>query len=207
MGKKASKTFITLPEGFAIEGQRVLLHSCCAPCSSAIIEWMLKNGMEPTVLFSNANIFPQEEYLHRRREIENHLNALGVPFVEDEYNHSDWLAHVKGLEYEPERGLRCEQCFRFRLLSAARYAAAHAFPILTTTLASSRWKDLNQVNAAGLWATRQVEGVTFWPQNWRKGGLQERRNYLLHFYNFYNQLYCGCEFSLHTAKTAKLSQT
>lgn len=207
MGKKAGKTFLNLPEGFAVEGQRVLLHSCCAPCSSAIVEWMLENGMRPTVFFSNANIFPQEEYLQRRHEIEHHLNTLGVPFVEDEYSHSDWLAHVKGLEHEPERGLRCEQCFRFRLLRAARYAGAHAFPLLTTTLASSRWKDLNQVNAAGLWATQQVESVTFWPQNWRKGGMQERRNYLLHFYNFYNQQYCGCEFSLRDAKTAKISQT
>ncbi len=196
MGKKAGNKFITLPKGFGIEGQRVLLHSCCAPCSSAIIEWMLENGMQPTVFFSNSNIYPMEEYLHRRSEIEKHLDKLGVPFVEDDYDHSQWLAYIKGLEKEPERGHRCEQCFRFRLLNAARYAEAHAFPLLTTTLASSRWKDLNQVNAAGEWATTQVEGVAFWPQNWRKGGLQERRNHLLHFYDFYNQQYCGCEFSL-----------
>lgn len=195
MSKKASRPWLTLPEGFAVEGQRVLLHSCCAPCSSAIVEWMLQNGMLPTVFFSNANIFPQEEYLHRRHEIGNHLLRLGVPFVEDDYCHDDWLKYVKGLEHEPERGRRCEQCFRFRLLRAARYAAAHDFPLLTTTLASSRWKDLAQVNAAGAWASAQVDGVTFWPQNWRKGGLQERRNYLLHYYNFYNQQYCGCEYS------------
>lgn len=194
MSKKA-KAVIVLPNEEQPEGVEVLLHCCCAPCSSAILEWMLQSGMRPTVFFSNSNIFPPEEYLHRRAEIENHLKRLDVPFVDDEYDHRDWLAHIKGLEHEPERGRRCEQCFRFRLRRAALYAQAHGFRLLTTTLASSRWKDLAQVNAAGEWACRQVEGVTFWPQNWRKGGLQDRRNFLLRFYGFYNQQYCGCEFS------------
>ena len=78
----------------------------------------------------------------------------------------------------------------------AKSAEEKGFKVMTTTLASSRWKSLEQINEAGRWATQQVEGVTFWEQNWRKGGLQERRNQLLKAHNFYNQLYCGCEFSL-----------
>ena len=71
----------------------------------------------------------------------------------------------------------------------------HGFPVLATTLASSRWKDLAQVNAAGEAACAPYPAVTWWPQNWRKGGLQDRRNALLKEYGFYNQLFCGCEFS------------
>ena len=102
---------------------------------------------------------------------------------------------AEGLEHEPERGGRCLQCFKYRLLRAARYAADNGFPVLTTTLASSRWKSLEQVNEAGEWACGQVEGVVWWPQNWRKGGLQERRNEIIRNEQFYNQRYCGCEFS------------
>ena len=72
----------------------------------------------------------------------------------------------------------------------------NAFQVLATTLASSRWKSLEQVNEAGAWACSQVEGVSWWAQNWRRGGLQERRNAIIREENFYNQLYCGCEFSL-----------
>ena len=183
---------------------RLLLHSCCAPCSAAIVEHLLENAVDTTVFFSNSNIFPQDEYLHRRAELGRHLQALGIPFVEDDYDHSAWLASVRGLEQEPERGSRCTQCFRFRLLRAASYAADHAFTHLATTLASSRWKNIDQVNAAGLKACeapnpKQGEAPTpsFWAQNWRKDGLQDRRNELLKQYNFYNQLYCGCEFSCH----------
>ena len=99
------------------------------------------------------------------------------------------------VENEPERGRRCLQCFKMRLLQTAHYASEHGFTVFTTTLASSRWKSLEQINEAGQWAAAQVDGVTFWEQNWRKGGLQERRNQLLREYGFYNQLYCGCEFS------------
>ena len=78
----------------------------------------------------------------------------------------------------------------------ASSSASYAPPVLTTTLASSRWKSLDQVNAAGEWACAQVDGVTWWPQNWRKGGLQERRNEIIRSERFYNQLYCGCEYSI-----------
>lgn len=189
---------------------KLLLHSCCAPCSAAIVEWLLKNGVEFTVFFSNSNIWPNSEYLHRREELERHLRMLGVPFVEDDYDHALWLDAIRGLEHEPERGERCTQCFRFRLLRAARYAKANGFTHLTTTLASSRWKNIEQVNSAGIWAVEitnksisgslsqdeKSEKLVFIDKNWRKGGLQERRNELLRHFGFYNQQYCGCEFSV-----------
>ena len=173
----------------------LLLHSCCAPCSAAIVECLLRHGVRPTVFFSNSNIYPDEEYLIRRREIERFLASQEVPFVEDEYDYAHWRQAMRGLEGEPERGSRCSRCFRYRLTRAAAYAAAHGFDLLTTTLASSRWKNLEQINAAGCEAVEAFPSVTFWPQNWRKGGLQERRNELLRLNGFYNQQYCGCEFS------------
>ena len=176
--------------------KRVLLHACCAPCSSAVVECLMDNGLEPTIFYSNSNIFPREEYDHRLNECIRYAHEWGIPLVEDTYDHGAWGGCAAGLENEPERGGRCLQCFKFRLLRAARYAAEHGFPVLTTTLASSRWKSLDQVNAAGEWACSQVEGVIWWPQNWRKGGLQERRNEIIRSEQFYNQLYCGCEFSL-----------
>ena len=176
--------------------EKVLLHACCAPCSSAVVECLVDNGVQPVIFYSNSNIFPREEYDHRLNECIRYAKKWGIPIVDDVYDHEEWGGCAKGLENEPERSGRCLQCFKFRLLRAARYAAANGFPVLTTTLASSRWKDLDQVNAAGLSACGETEAaVVFWVQNWRKGGLQPRRNEIIREQDFYNQTWCGCEFS------------
>lgn len=156
----------------------------------------MDNGIRPTIFYSNSNIFPREEYDHRLNECIRYALKWGIPIVDDVYDHDDWEGCAAGLENEPERGGRCPNCFKYRLLRAARYASENGFPVLTTTLASSRWKSLEQITQAGLAAQEAVEGTLFWAQNWRKGGLQDRRNELLHEYNFYNQQYCGCEFSM-----------
>ena len=176
--------------------EKVLLHTCCAPCSSAIIEWMLANGIRPTIYYSNSNIWPYEEYEHRMSECVRYARAQGLEVVEDNYDHEAWLRDVAcGLESAPERGPRCQRCFNYRLARAAAYAHEHGFDTLTTTLASSRWKSLDQINAAGEAACAPYDDVLWWDRNWRKGGLQERRNAIIKEMNFYNQLYCGCEFS------------
>ena len=176
--------------------RHVLLHSCCAPCSSAIVECMLANGIRPTLFYYNPNIYPREEYETRKQEAIRFATAQGLDFVDADYDHARWLDGVQGLEGEPERGRRCLRCFTLRLEAAAAYAAEHDFRLFTTTLASSRWKSLEQINEAGRAAAARHPGTLFWEQNWRKGGLQERRNQLLREYHFYNQLYCGCEFSM-----------
>ncbi|MCR4824719.1 MAG: epoxyqueuosine reductase QueH, partial [Bacteroidales bacterium] len=129
--------------------KEILLHACCAPCSGAVLECLRDNGIRPVVFFSNSNIFPRAEYDLRLSELQRYAAVMGVELVADEYDHDAWLAAVRGLEREPERGERCAVCFRFRLARAARYAASRGLPVLATTLASSRWKDLDQVNAAG----------------------------------------------------------
>ena len=174
----------------------ILLHACCAPCSGAILECLRDSGIRPLLFFSNSNITPREEYDLRLGELRRYAAQMGVELVEDAYDHEAGLEAVRGLEDEPERGRRCEACFRFRLGRAAEYAASRGLPVVATTLASSRWKDLDQVNRAGAAAcTAAGEAVAFWPQNWRKGGLQERRNAVLREQGFYNQTWCGCEFS------------
>lgn len=186
------KNDIIIPNGL----HAVLLHACCAPCSSAIVEWMLQHDIRPTIFYFNPNIYPREEYDIRKNESKRHAESLGIRWIDGDYDHEQWLRQVKGLEKEPERGSRCLQCFRMRLMATALQAKELGISFFATTLASSRWKSLEQISLAGLAAQEAVEGTTFWAQNWRKGGLQDRRNQLLREYQFYNQQYCGCEFSM-----------
>ena len=183
----------------------VLLHTCCAPCSSAIIEAMISNGITPVIYYCNPNIYPLEEYEIRKNECTRYARSLGLEIIDADYDHEAWLEAIRGMEDEPERGGRCLKCFKLRLLRTAEYAMQRGIKVITTTLASSRWKSLDQINEAGLWACRQINGrssatplesVVWWDQNWRKGGLQERRLQIIKEYDFYNQLYCGCEFSM-----------
>jgi len=177
----------------------VLLHTCCAPCSSAIIEAMLRSGITPVIYYCNPNIYPREEYEIRKNECTRYAQSLGLEIVDDDYDHESWLQEMTGLENEPERGGRCLKCFKMRLLRTAGYAVRRGIRVITTTLASSRWKSLDQINEAGQWACDTISAdneVIWWDQNWRKGGLQERRLEIIRQYDFYNQQYCGCEFSM-----------
>ena len=197
---------IVIPEGCT----EVLLHSCCAPCSSAIVEWLLQHNVRPTIFYYNPNIYPREEYDIRKNESKRHAESLGLKWIDGDYDHEGWRQGVCGLEGEPERGRRCEQCFTLRLVKTAQKAQELGIAYFATTLASSRWKSLEQIERAGHVAEEVINNTSqpsplspqssafslhFWAQNWRKGGLQERRNQLLKEYDFYNQQYCGCEFS------------
>lgn len=183
---------ISVPGGHT----KVLLHTCCAPCSSAIIECLLQHNITPTIFYCNPNIYPQEEYEIRKNECTRYAQSLGLDIIDADYNHEHWLNQIKGFENEPERGSRCMLCFKTRLRETAEFAHANGFKVITTTLASSRWKSLEQINAAGQWAVEPFDDVTWWDQNWRKGGLSERRIAIIKEYGFYNQQYCGCEFSM-----------
>ena len=179
---------------------KVLLHTCCAPCSSAIIEALMNNGITPVIYYCNPNIYPREEYEIRKDECTRYARARGLEIIDADYDHENWLEAMKGLEHEPERGGRCLKCFKLRLLRTAEYAKQRGIKVITTTLASSRWKSLDQINEAGEWACSMVQdGPVYWTRNWRKGGLQERRLQIIKEYGFYNQLYCGCEFSMTSA--------
>lgn len=193
---KKQKYEVIVPGG----ATEVLLHTCCAPCSSAIIECLLAHGIRPTIYYCNPNIYPEEEYLIRKNECSRYAQSLGLDIIDADYDHEGWLCGIRGLEDEPERGGRCLRCFKMRLRTTAQYAHDHGFTVVTTTLMSSRWKSLDQINEAGRWAVEPFDDVVWWEQNWRKGGLSERRAAIIRQYGFYNQRYCGCEFSMRAAQ-------
>lgn len=184
--------------------KEILLHTCCAPCSSAIIECLMQHDIRPTIYYCNPNIYPLEEYNIRKNECSRYTQSLGLDIIDADYNHEAWRCTVQGLEGEPERGGRCLQCFKMRLLDTALYAHENGFSVITTTLASSRWKSLEQINQAGRYAVENYPDVIWWDQNWRKGGLSERRIAIIKEYGFYNQQYCGCEFSMRKEESPSL---
>ena len=117
---------------------KVLLHTCCAPCSSAIIECLMKEGITPVIYYCNPNIYPLEEYNIRKEECTRYAQSLGLEIIDADYNHDEWLCQMKGMEQEPERGGRCLRCFKMRLLDTARYAHEHG-PVRTSTTTCPEW--------------------------------------------------------------------
>lgn len=185
---------------------RVLLHSCCAPCSGAIMEKMLDAEIEFSVFYYNPNIHPQKEYLIRKEENKKFADKFGINFIDADYDPQNWLEKVKGFENGPERGRRCTLCFDMRLVRTALYAQENNFPLFATSLGISRWKNLEQVNGAGLRAAALFANVEFWDCNWRKGGANQRGLEISKKERFYQQEYCGCIFSLRDANKWRKEQ-
>jgi epoxyqueuosine reductase len=186
--------------------KKVLLHSCCAPCSCSILRHMVESGIEPTVYFYNPNIYPKEEYEHRKREVARYAQKIKVPIVDADYEIDGWLEAVQGHEEDAERGKRCTICFELRLGKAAAYAAENGFKVFTTSLGISRWKDLEQVNHAGRRAASLFPGLIYWDHNWRLYGGQEQMKRISKEENLYRQNYCGCLYSLRESIRRSLTE-
>lgn len=182
--------------------KKLLLVSCCAPCSGGVLASAARLGLDITLLFYNPNIYPLSEYEKRRDEQKRACEHFGIQFVELPYDPAEWESQIQGLEQEPERGKRCSVCFFMRLKKAAQYAKEHGFTEISSVLGVSRYKDLEQVNAAGKAACAQW-GVAYNETNWRRGGLEEIRREVWKQLQFYAQQYCGCRFSLAAAKERK----
>jgi predicted adenine nucleotide alpha hydrolase (AANH) superfamily ATPase len=176
--------------------KKVLLHSCCAPCSGEVMEAMAASGIDFTIYFYNPNIHPREEYELRKSENIRFAEKAGVPFVDADYDTDNWFARAKGLEWEPERGARCTMCFDMRFERTALYAYENGFPVITSCLGISRWKNMAQINDCGVRAAAKYPGVTYWTFNWRKQGGAARMVEIAKRENFYMQEYCGCVYSL-----------
>lgn len=186
------KTTLTLPEGMG----GLVIHCCCAPCAGAMFECFKAHGLLPTIFFYNPNIHPRDEYERRRDELLGLSEALGFEAVVGDYDTRKWFDLTRGLEHEPERGKRCLKCFTHRLEATALFALERGATHFTSTLATSRWKNKNQVNQAGYGAQRATGGrVRYWDEDWRKEGLVGRRYELVRKFGFYNQEYCGCIYS------------
>lgn len=180
----------------------VLLHSCCAPCSGPLIEKMHDSGIKLTILFYNPNIHPKREYEIRKDENIRYAEKLGIKFVDLDYDVQNWFARAKGMEKEPERGIRCTMCFDMRFERTALYAQEHGYKVITSSLGISRWKNMDQINDCGVRAASHYEGVTYWTYNWRKKDREDKVSGSKRMYDlakemeFYKQEYCGCIYSL-----------
>ncbi len=183
------------------EEKRILMHSCCAPCSGGIMESMLDAKINFTIFFYNPNIHPQDEYLIRKNENKRFAQKMNIPFIDADYDSNTWFKRAKGLELEPERGKRCTMCFDMRFERTALYAYEHGFKTITSSLGISRWKDLTQVTECGMRAASRYPNLVYWTYNWRKGGGSQRMYELAKQEEFYKQEYCGCSYSLRDTNT------
>ena len=185
-----SRTQLQLPVG-----DKLLLLSCCAPCSGDVMQTLADSGIDTTVLFYNPNIHYTEEYQIRLDENKDFATKLGLGFVDLDYDPENWHQEVEGLELEPERGKRCSSCFTMRLRRTAEYARDNGFKVFADTLGISRWKDLQQVHDAGKMVAAEVPELLYWPDNWRKRGGSQRMNEVAKNEAFYRQQFCGCIYS------------
>lgn len=172
--------------------EKILLLSCCAPCSCAVIKTMAEEGADFAVVFYNPNIRPLAEYQKRRDENARICSLCHVPFIELEYDNETWCEATAGLENEPERGTRCSVCFHLRLKRVMEYAVANGYTAVASVLGVSRYKNLAQVNEAAAKASAQT-GMPYVEIEGRKGGMQELRSQLIKELELYNQDYCGCK--------------
>ncbi|QDQ87813.1 epoxyqueuosine reductase QueH [Alcaligenaceae bacterium SJ-26] len=186
------RTKLELPEGRS----KVLMHSCCAPCSGEVMEAMTASGIDYSIFFYNPNIHPVREYEIRKEENIRFAQKHNIPFIDADYDMDNWFDRVKGLEDAPERGERCTVCFDMRFERAALYAHEHGFDTLTSALGISRWKDMNQINDCGERAAARYPDLVYWAYNWRKGGGSQRMIQISKREEFYQQEYCGCVYSL-----------
>lgn len=171
---------------------KILLLSCCAPCSCAVIKTMAESGKIFAVVFYNPNIRPYAEYEKRRDENKRVCKQYGVDFIELEYDNERWCELTKGLENEPERGRRCSVCFYMRLKRVMEYAKENGFTSVASVLGVSRYKNLQQVNEAAYKAAKDID-FTYTEIEGRKNGMQDLRQQLIKDLNLYNQNYCGCK--------------
>lgn len=175
---------------------KVLLHSCCAPCSGEVMEAMLASNIDLTIFFYNPNIHPKKEYEIRKDENIRFAEKHHIPFIDADYDRDNWFARAKGMENEPERGIRCTMCFDMRFERTALYAHENNFPVMTSSLGISRWKNMEQINECGIRAASKYHGLMYWDYNWRKAGGSARMIEISKREQFYQQEYCGCAYSL-----------
>ena len=172
---------------------KLVLMSCCAPCSAGAIK-QLADGQIPDiddfiVLFYNPNIFPDTEYQKRLNEQIKYCESLGVKYAVGNYDHDTWRKYVAGLENEPERGARCSKCFAYRFEFARRFALENGYNAIASVFGVSRVKSQSQVDAAAESACGEIQYI---PVKWN----EELRVAINRAFAFYRQKYCGCEFSM-----------
>jgi predicted adenine nucleotide alpha hydrolase (AANH) superfamily ATPase len=184
---------------------RLLLHSCCAPCSSYVLEY-LSNYFEITVFYYNPNIFPENEYTKRILEqqmlIADMKTKHPVSFIAGSYDRERFFAMAEGLEHLKEGGERCFKCYELRLEEAARVAKEGEFDYFTTTLSISPMKNADKLNEIGIEVGSKY-GVAYLQSDFKKKNGYKRSIELSNEYGLYRQDYCGCEYSFRDRQKEK----
>lgn len=187
----------------------LLLHSCCAPCSSYVLEY-LSEYFSITVLYYNPNIYPEEEYRKRAAEQQEFIRRLPVKhpvsFVEGSYDPDVFYAMAKGLETVPEGGERCFRCYELRLREAAEYCRKLNLDYFTTTLSISPMKNAAKLNEIGQ-SLAEEYGLAYLTSDFKKRGGYQRSVELSRAYGMYRQDYCGCVFSLRQREAEKAEKS
>ena len=183
---------LELPAG----ADKLLLHSCCAPCSGEVMEALSFSGIDYTIYFYNPNIHPKKEYDLRKDENKRFADKFKVECIDADYDRDEWFARAKGMEHSPERGIRCTMCFDMRFERTALYAHENNFSLFASSLGISRWKNFEQINDCGIRAASHYPALDYWTFNWRKDGGSSRMLEISKREEFYMQEYCGCVYSL-----------
>ncbi len=187
-------------DGFAEKVPVLFLHSCCAPCSSYVLEY-LSQYFRITVFYYNPNIYPAGEYCRRVEEQQRLISEMSlrhpVSFIEGEYDAEHYYEAVRGLESEPEGGARCRVCFEMRLRETAQRAALVHADYFATTLTISPLKNAAVINEIGE-RVAQEYGIAWLPSDFKKKNGFKRSGELSAQYGLYRQNYCGCVFSRRT---------
>ena len=187
------------------EGKRptLLLHACCAPCSSYVLEYLCEH-FEITLLFYNPNISPEEEYIFRERELRRLIGEMplpsGIKVISEEYDPQEFYNIAKGLEDLREGGERCKRCYELRLSRSAKLAKELGFDYFTTTLSISPYKNAEWLNTIGK-AQADAHSVKYLFSDFKKKNGYKRSCELSEQYGLYRQNYCGCEFSKRQAES------
>lgn len=173
----------------------ILLHACCAVCAGYPINLLREQSFEPVVYFCNPNIYPQEEHERRLAELVRYCEKKSVKLIIEENKVKDWYDFVKGLENEPEKGLRCHKCFEYRLTATAKKAKELQINEFTTTLFISPHKKREDILREGKKVAEQF-GLIFNETDFRKQNGFLKTMKIAKAENFYRQTYCGCEFAM-----------
>ncbi|MBD3182510.1 recombinase [Candidatus Poribacteria bacterium] len=178
---------------------KMLLHICCAPCSTHVVKEIREEFNDTTGFFYNPNIHPKKEYLYREQEMKEYAGKIGLPLVCAEYDDGNWFELTRGMENIPEGGQRCFLCYRMRLEKTVQYAVENGYEIFTTTLSVSPHKNARVINRIGAELAEKYN-LKFYPGDFKKRGGFEKSVQMSKEAGLYRQSYCGCIFSQREAE-------
>ena len=199
--KESLKEYKKIREENGNQKPKLLLHVCCGACSCYPLVF-LDGLFDVTILFSNSNIYPYEEYQKRLEALKSYVKIIEnklqthINIIEDAYDHKKFICELISFKDEPEGGVRCHTCIRMRMERLFDYAEKNGYNLVTTVMSISRNKDTYYLNSLGKELEEKYKGIKYFVNDFKKSGGQDLGVELSKVFNVYRQDYCGCEFSL-----------